>query len=140
MTGEPTGRSMTMSIGADPKATRRIEEEARGRTLLVDFFASRCCTSVLVGDLETRWLDPGQDAGLEPIGSIGPTPIVADLALAAVLRQGHARLVAGGLLGRSLQVRLDTPEAWLDFLDTPAARRMHGRGSGARISSTPPTT
>lgn len=131
---------MTMSIGADPKATRRIEEEARGRTLLIDFFASQCCTSVLVGDLETRWIDPGQDAGFERIGSVNATPIVADSAITAVLREGGARLVAGGLLGRSLQVRLDTPEAWLDFLDTPAARRMHGRGSEARISSTPPTT
>lgn len=129
-----------MSIGADLRATSRIAEKARGRTLLIDFFASRCCTSGLVGDLETRWLDPGQDAGLEPIGSVSGTPIVADPALTAVLREGRARIVVGGWLGRSLQVRLDVPEAWLDFLDSPSARRMHGRGSEARISSTPPTT
>ncbi len=138
MTDEPTGRSITISIGADQRATRRIEEEARGRTLLIDFFASRCCTSVLVGDLETRWLDPGQDARFEPIGSVNATPIVADPALTAVLREGRARLVAGGLLGRSLQVRLDTPEAWLDFLDTPAARRLRGRGPEALTSAMPP--
>ncbi len=127
-----------MSIAADPRATRRIGEEARGRTLLIDFFASRCCTSVLVGDLETRWLGPGQDAGCEPIGSINGTPIVADPALTAVLREGGARIVAGGWLGRSLQVRLDVPEAWLDFLDTPAARRMRGRPPEAVSSSAPP--
>lgn len=140
MTGESTARSITMSIEADSRATRRIAEEARGRTLLIDFFASRCCTSVLVGDLETRWLDPGQDAGLEPIGSVNATPIVADPALTAVLRAGRARIVAAGWLGRSLRVWLDAPEAWLDFLGTPAARRLHGRGSEALTSSTLPPT
>ncbi|MEO8469838.1 MAG: hypothetical protein ABI573_09245 [Chloroflexota bacterium] len=139
MTGEPIARSTVMSIRVDPGATRRIAEESQGRTLLIDFFASQCCTSVLVGDLETRWLDPGQTAGLETIGSIGATPIVAESALSAVLREGRARLVAGGLLGRSLQVRLDAPEAWLEFLDTPAARRPRGRGLQAVASSTPPT-
>ena len=129
-----------MSIEADPRATRRIAEKARGRTLLIDFFVSRCCTSGLVGDLETRWLDPGQDGGCEPIGSIDGTPIVADPALTAVLREGGARIVAGGWLGRSIQVRLDVPEAWLDFLDSPAARRLRGRASQAVASSTPPTS
>ena len=139
MTGESTAPSITMSIGADLRATRRIAEEARGRTLLIDFFASRCCTSVLVGDLETRWLDPAQVVGLEPIGSINATPIVADPALTAVLRAGGARLVAGGWLGRSIRVRLDVPEAWLDFLETPGARRQPGRAPEARPSPTPPT-
>lgn len=140
MIGKPTARSATMSIGADPRATRQIAEDARGRTLLIDFYASRCCRSVLVGDLETRWLDPGQDAGLEPIGSVSGTPIVADPGLTRVLRDGAARLVAGGWLGRSFQVRLDVPEAWLDFLDTPAARRLRGRPSATMTSSAPPTT
>lgn len=127
-----------MSIGADPRATRRIAGEARGRTLLIDFYVARCCTSVLVGDLETRWLDPGQDAGLEPIGCVSGTPIVAHNGLTSVLRDGEARLVAGGWLGRSLQVRLDVPEAWLDFLDTPAARRLRGRPPEVMTSSAPP--
>ena len=127
-----------MSIGADPRATRQIAGEARGRTLLIDFYVARCCTSVLVGDLETRWLDPGQDAGLELIGSVSGTPIVAHNGLTSVLRDGAARLVAGGWLGRSLQVRLDVPEAWLDFLDTPAARRLRGRPPEVMTSSPPP--
>lgn len=140
MTGHATARSAVMSIEADPRATRRITAESQGRTLLIDFFASRCCTSVLVGDLETRWLDPGRDVEFEPIGSINATRIVADPALTAVLRDGGARIVAGGWLGRSLGVRLDVPEAWLDFLDTPAARRLRGRASQAAASPTPPTT
>lgn len=136
MTVEPTPPSIT-TIVADPRAARRIAEEARGRTLLVDCFATQCCTGVLVGDLETRWLDHGRDAGLEPIGTVNGTPIVANPDLTAVLRAGGARLVAGGLRGRSLQVRLDVPEAWVDFLATPTARRLRGRAPRGPASPTP---
>lgn len=140
MTGDPDARPTEMSIEADPEATRRIAAEARGRTLLIDFFASRCCTSMLVGDLETRWLDPGRDVEFEPIGSVNTTPIVADAGLMTVLRKGGARIVTGGWLGRSLQVRLDVPEAWLDFLDSPAARRMRQQAPESLANLTPPTT
>lgn len=127
------------TIGADSATSSLIEREARGRVLLIDFFASRCCTSTLVGDLETRWLDPDRTAGLESLGTVSGTPIVADPRLAKILHEGRARIVRGGWRGRSLQVRLDVPEVWLDFLETPAAHRSRGRRSGEPTITTPPT-
>ncbi|MES2210748.1 MAG: hypothetical protein V4515_11280 [Chloroflexota bacterium] len=114
-------------VGADAKAERRIADVGRGRTLLIDFYVARCCTSVLVGDLETRWLEGDPPDGVEQVGLVAGSRIVADHRLVGVLTAGGARIVeSGGLFGRSLGVRLAAPELWLAFLETPAARRIRG--------------
>ena len=133
-------RGAHVTIGADSATVHLIEHEANGRALLIDFYASRCCTSALVGDLETRWLDPDQTADLESFGTVSGTPIVAHRRLAIVLQEGRARIVRGGWRRRSLQVRLDAPEVWLEFLETPAAHRSRSRRSGEVTVTTPPTT
>ena len=111
-----------------PRATddvrARLRRDGAGRSLLIDFYAARCCTSVLIGDLETRWLeDASSPVDAQPLGAIEGVPILADRRLLGLLA-GGAQLVGGGpIFARSIGVRLDHPEAWLAFLDTPAARR-----------------
>lgn len=127
-TSGPIRAGAGAEVGADANATRRIRETGRGRDLLIDFYAARCCTSVLVGDLETHWIDGEPPGAVEQVGSVSGSRIVADHRLVEVLKRGRARLVeTGGLLGRSLSVRLDAPEHWLAFLETPAARQIHTR-------------
>lgn len=116
-------------VQVDARAALRIATTAQGRALVIDFFAARCCTNVLVGDLETRWLDGTPPDGLVAVGSTNGTQILAAEVLVGVLARGCARVVeTGGLFGRSLAVRLEAPEHWLAFLDTPAARASGGRG------------
>jgi len=114
-------------VTALPRATdgarARLRRDGAGRSLLIDFYAARCCTSVLIGDLETRWVEDAASVEARPLGAIEGVPILANRRLLGLLA-GGAQLVGGGpIFGRSIGVRLDHPEAWLAFLDTPAARR-----------------
>ena len=138
--GADVGAVAGADVGADAQATRRIAQVGRGRTLLIDFYASRCCRSVLVGDLEIRWVEGDPPAGFEQVGSVAGTRVVADHRLVGVLTTGGARIVeTGGLFGRSLGVRLDAPEQWLAFLETPAAQRVHGQARPPLGNSALPT-
>jgi hypothetical protein len=115
---------------ASDDARARLRRDASDRSLLIDFYAARCCTSGLIGDLETRWvesrwLEAASAGEAKPLGAIEGVPILADRRLLALLAGGAELVRAGPVFARSIGVRLDHPEAWLDFLDTPAARRPH---------------
>ncbi len=108
---------------ATDEARARLRHRGTGRSLVIDFYAARCCTSGLIGDLETRWLDEASSSDAQPLGVIEGVPILADRRLLGLLAGGAELVRAGPVFARSIGVRLDHPEAWLDFLDTPAARR-----------------
>ena len=134
------GVDVSAMVGVDAKATRRIAQVGHGRTLAIDFYVARCCTSALVGDLEVRWLEGDPPVGFEQVGSVAGSRIVADHRLVEVLTVGGARIVeTRGLFGPSLGVRLEAGEHWLAFLETPAARRIRGRTARPRGDSTQPT-
>lgn len=123
MTADAAGWTVT----ADAAGARRIAASAEGRVLAIDYFASRCCSSLLVGDLETRWVESGSHPEFVDVGNVAGTPVVADRRLVSVLATGRATIVeTGGLLGKSIGVRLGKPEVWIAFLDSPAARGERG--------------
>ncbi len=113
-----------ISIGIEPALRGRLPAMAAGRTLLVDFFASRCCTSVWVGDLTVGWLQRGeQRADLIALVPIDGVEAWADRRLERLLTSSVPTLCLGGpVFARHLAIHLDRPEDWLAFLDGPHAR------------------
>ncbi len=97
---------------------------ARGRTLLIDFFASHCCGSNLaVGDLTARFVER-TGAGHADLAPIDGVRVAADAHLLELLESAGPTLRLGGLpFARHLALDLEDPAAWLDFLATPAACR-----------------
>ncbi len=91
---------------------------------MIDFFASRCCTSVAVGDLTARWVDDPPVEGFVALAAIEGVPIRANERLLELLAAAGPSVCLGGLpFARHLAVELDDPAAWIDFLGTPAALR-----------------
>ncbi|MHB8459630.1 MAG: hypothetical protein ACYDAK_01610 [Candidatus Limnocylindrales bacterium] len=114
-----------MSIGIEPALRGRLPAMAAGRTLLVDFFANRCCTRVWVGDFTVGWLQRGdQRADLIALAPIDGVEVRADRRLERLLASsGPALRLGGPAFARHLAIRLERPEDWLAFLDGPLARR-----------------
>ena len=119
----PIPRSV-IAIGLGPELRGRLASMARGRTLLIDFFASRCCGSNLaVGDLTARFVDRA-GAGAVELAPVEEVRIAADPHLLELLGSAGPTLRLGGLpFARHLVLDLEDPAAWLDFLATPAACR-----------------
>ncbi len=91
---------------------------------MIDFFASRCCTSVAVGDLTARWMANPPSTGFTPLAPIEGVPLVADERLLDLLASAGPTIRLGGPpFARHLAIDLDDPAAWIDFLGTPAALR-----------------
>lgn len=114
---------MSASLAATAGARARLRRGSSGRSLLIDFYAARCCTSGLVGDLETRWLEHHANAQVVKLAVIEDVEILADPRLVALLGDGAELVEAGLPFARTIGVRLAHPERWLAFLETPAARR-----------------
>ncbi len=90
-----------------------------------------------MGDLTAGWADrpaAHRDDGADVVSDrtagdrhvalapIEGVPVVADRRILDVLRTAGPTLRLGGpVFARHLAVRLERPEAWLDFLGTPAA-------------------
>ena len=116
-------------MGLDPALRGRLAILAAGRSIAIDWFASRSrCTSVWVGDLTARWVEPGTavEARLVPLAPIDGVPVLAATGLLDLLATtGPSLRLSGPVFARHLAVDLVDPVAWLDFLETPLARRRH---------------
>lgn len=123
---------MSLHLEADARARARLRGRAAGRALLIDFYATRCCTSALIGDLETRWVDPAETPERIAVDEIEGVAILADRRLVPLLSEGAALVESGPVFAHTIGVRLDRPELWLAFLETPAARRRSPRPEVAR--------
>ena len=123
------GRS-EVAIGLDPELRASFRDLAGGRTLAIGYYTSPLWGNILIGDLELRWLDdlpgghvdvPRGYVALNPVEGVG---LLADERLLGVLAAAAPTLVAiGSPFARAIDVRLDAAEAWIDFLDSPEARR-----------------
>ena len=118
----------TLAIGLDPKLQGRLSRLAAGRSLVIDFFATRCCSSVLVGDLTVRWTDEPPQAQLVELAPIEGVSIAAEPSIVELLETAGPTLRLAGLpFARHLALELDDPAAWIDFLATPPAFRRRKR-------------
>lgn len=115
-----------MAIGLHPDLRGRLAALAAGRAIVIDWFASRCCTSVWVGDLTARWVDAGKtdEPRLVELAPIEGVPIrVAGGLLEILGSAGPTLRLSGPTFARHLSVELEDASAWLDFLETPVAHR-----------------
>jgi len=113
-----------VSIGVEGRLRDRLPRMARGHSLAIGMFATRCCGSnVLVGDMTVRFVDaPSPDVvALSPIGGVA---VFADRRLVDLLATAGPSLVEVGLpFVRHLAIELALPAVWLDFMASPAACR-----------------
>jgi hypothetical protein len=114
-----------LAIGVDPSLRGALPELAAGRAIAIDFFASRCCTTVWIGDLTAGWLQPGESRpDLIALAPIEGVEAFVDRRLVELLAAtGPTLHLAGPSFARHLAVRLDDAAAWLAFLETPPAHR-----------------
>jgi hypothetical protein len=92
---------------------------ASGRALVIDYFASARCGTV-VGDITADLGNvppPGTHAQLDDVAGV---PVYAERRLLPLLEEAGLQLEPRRLpFGRAVRVRLDRPELWLDFLECP---------------------
>ena len=116
-------------MGLDPALRGRLAKLAAGRSIAIDWFASRSrCTSVWIGDLTARWVEPGTpvEAGLVPLAPIDGVPVLAAANLLDLLATtGPSLRLSGPVFARHLAIDLVDLVAWFDFLETPLAHRHH---------------
>lgn len=118
---DPSGFSVRMT--AELRAS--IRSVARGRPLVIDYFASHRCGPP-VGDLTATFRPEEPGSGYVELDSIEGVRLFVEIRLGALLAAGVTLRWAGPGFARRIGVVLDRPELWLDFLDRPGV--LFGKG------------
>lgn len=123
-TGSPSaGQPDLVTIDLDGRLAGRLADLADGRVLVIDYLVTRPSWAMPEAELSVR-LQRAAPLGSVRIAVLEGVACVADPRLVAVLRAagGTLRPVAGAVLGQ-LELDLERPLAWLDFVASAAARR-----------------
>lgn len=99
---------------------RELPERARGRRLVLDYFAARCCgRNVSVGDLHLRWIAAGAPIADDFLPLRAPTDIEAyvqrDLVPLLEAARGRITMRGWGRFRRPV-VELADGAVWLNFI------------------------
>jgi hypothetical protein len=112
-----------LRIEVEPALRDELAVMAAGRTLVIDYFASKRC-GVVSGDLTVAFQDEARD---EPLAEAAPSAgvrIAVDARLRDVLAaSGPTLRLSGPRFRRRLAIELERPELWLDFLNRPGVLR-----------------
>ena len=110
------------------EARRELPARSRGRHLVVDYFAARCCgRSVTIGDLHLRWASAAADLGAEFLPLRAPGELAAHVQrdLVAVLEAARGRIVMRGRGPfRRGAIEVADGAAWLEFIAGRAPRSV----------------
>ena len=108
-----------ITLGVEPTLRASIAQLAKGRMLVIDYFASRRC-SVVIGDLTVDFEVARPGRGYVELASIESVRVFAASRLLGILGDAGSSLRLGGPpFARHLAVDLDRPERWIDFLEGP---------------------
>jgi hypothetical protein len=111
------------------EARRELPARARGRRLLLDYFATRCCgRGVSVGDVDLRWAGPAEPGG-EFLALRGPVGLDAYIQrdLVPIMEAARGRVVMRGW-GRFRHpvVEFEDGAVWLSFVgQCPTRSPLH---------------
>lgn len=106
---------------------------ARGRVLVIDYFASRRCSAV-IGDLTASFEDAPPGPGYAELASIDGIRVFSETRLLVILGDAGPGLKLGGpLFARHLAVDLTRPERWIDFLESAGVLASRRRADGATV-------
>ena len=109
----------TVDLRIDPELRAGLARLAEGRVLVIDYFASSRCGTV-VGDLTARFRRDAPTDGYILLANVDGVPILAERRLVPLLKHsGPGLTITSSPFGRHLAVTLDRPEDWLAFLETP---------------------
>jgi hypothetical protein len=108
-----------VAVGISPRLRGELSQLAGGRALIVDYFVTARCGSV-VGDITAdfgREPQPDSYARLEDVEGVR---VYAELRLLPLLEEAGPRLDRRRVpFGPQVGLRLDRPEQWLGFLERP---------------------
>ena len=114
------------SLSWSPSAVRELPGKARGRRVVIDYFAAKCCgRNVSVGDIHVRWTSSDGPVTGEFVPLRAPAGLDAYVQgdLVPVLDAAGARVVmiGWGPLRRPV-VELADGALWLDFIGACRSR------------------
>lgn len=116
---------MLINIRAGPRLSAELRSLARGRAIVIDYFASGRC-GVVVGDITADFAPPPPTATHSEVRAIDGVRVFAERRLVPLLEETAVTLDLRRLpFGRRLGVMLDRPERWLDFLERPGICGRH---------------
>ena len=108
-----------ITVAMHPGLLGSLARLARGRALVIGYYASARCGTV-VGDLSTSWRTGSPGDQFRRLAPMEGVELFADARLLEVLRAGAPELRAGSALQRGTpSLYLGQPERWLEFLDGP---------------------
>jgi hypothetical protein len=108
-------------VGLEPSLQAQWSRLSAGRSIVLDYFASRRC-SVVIGALTADFRREPPGRGYVELASIDGVPVFAEARLVPVLEQAAPTLrLRGPIFARHLAVSLDPPSRWIDFLEEPFA-------------------
>jgi hypothetical protein len=118
----PGGQPDLVPLALDRGLYGRMADLADGRSLVVDFLITRPSWAMPDGELSVR-LQLAAPPGFVRVATLEGVPCMAEPRLVPILREAGVtvRPVAGAVLGQ-LELDLERPWAWLDFLSTAARR------------------
>ncbi len=122
----PTAVRLAMA----PEVEQALASQARGRRLLIDWFATRCCSNVAVGDVDFRWQAP--DRQIEPgavrVEGITGFEVWLRPELVGLFARARARVILTGFgRWRHPSVVVEDGDAWIDFFAACPMRSTFGR-------------
>jgi hypothetical protein len=108
-----------VSLGVEPSLRGSLAQMAKGRVIVIDYFASRRC-SVVIGDLTCDFRGTPPGSGYLELSSVEGVRVFTESRLLALLGEAGTTLRLGGpSFARHLAFDLDHPERWIDFLEGP---------------------
>ena len=114
-------------IMASPRLRAELPGQARGRAIVIDYFASARC-GLVIGDITARFGPDPRPETYVRLSDLEGVPVLAERRLVPLLDESALTLDLSRLpFGSRLRVRLDRPERWLEFLDRPGIARRGWR-------------
>ena len=108
-----------IAIGVDPGLRGSLARLARGRKLVIAYFASRTWGWV-IGDFSLSWRSAAPDRRFQRLAPLEGVDLYADDRLLDVLANAGPELHPGSFFRRDTPTMyLGFPELWIDFLEGP---------------------
>jgi hypothetical protein len=124
-----------VSLDIAPEVQAGLAARARGRRLVIDWFATRCCGNVAVGDVVFRWRTPDQpvDPDALRVEALDGLELWIRPELVPLFARARAKVVLRGIgPWRYPSVVVEDGAAWLDFFAACSTRSAATRRTGSR--------
>ena len=120
---DPIAGASPVELEVEPQLRRGLADRARGRPIVIDYFASRRC-GLTVGDLTVRFATRPLERRYIDLVPIDGVEVLAEEHLVQLLSDGATLRKPGLPLRDRLGISLTHPERGIEFLDRcPAPRR-----------------